>query len=268
MNLFINYRTFLFSFLFIFNSSLLFCQFYNIDVEAKINLEDNNEFIKISSSANNKTEISFSVRYVLSVIKTDPSDGIRTKNDQSGRIVLQPSETKELSSIVINSTKTNRIVILLLIYDTENNIIGKDRILLNSGKNEENIAVLEEDLGTKENNKASSEDVQNEGKDGIYLLRGIVVEDTKTKPGRDFFKIFSTSYINKKINGERAITVTEVFALGRNTKIEVKAEEELIFQFFLKPNESFLKDMSSYAIEFVERYFKRLRSNKQQIRRY
>jgi len=260
--------TFMLPLLFLFISSISHAQFYNTQVEAKITIEDNNEFIKISSSANNKTEISQSVRYVLSVIKTDPNDGNRSKNDQSGRIVLQPSETKGLSTTTINSNKTSRIIILLLIYDTEDNIIGKDRILLNSG--EENNAQSISDKLKDENigNKSSSEDVQNKGEDGIYLLKGIVVEDTKTKPGRDFFKFFSDQYNAKKINGEKIITVSEIFALGRNTKIEVKAEDEIIFNFFVRPKGEFLEEMSDYAILFTQRYFKRLRANKDQIRRY
>lgn len=254
--------------IFLFISTASVAQFYNTDVEAKINLEDNNEFLKISSLANNKTEISQSIRYVLSVIKTSPNDGNRSKNDQSGRIVLQPTETKELSTTTINSNKTDRIVILLLLYDTGDNIIGKDRILLNSGQEDEDKPISD---GVQEENietKTSSEDVQNKGEDGVFLLKGIVVEDTKTKPGRDFFKLFSSKYTSEKINGEKTITVTEIFALGRNTKIEIRAEDEIIFQFFVRPKKEFLEEMSIYAINFTQRFFKRLRANKDQIRRY
>jgi hypothetical protein len=245
----------------------LYGQYYNTKVEAKIHLENNNEFININSSANNKTEISQSLRYTLSVIKTDPESGNKSKNDQAGRIVLQPSETQKLSSTTINST-TSRIIILLLVFDLDDNILGKDRMVLNDNFDDNIVPDTIQNRDIFHENRTSSEDLQNKGEDGIFLLKGIVVEDTKTKPGRDFFKYYSDKYNAKRINGEEIITVVEIFALGRNTKIEIRAGDEVIFNFFVRPKQEFLEEMSDYAIEFTQRYFKRRRANKNQSKRY
>ncbi|MGB6152198.1 MAG: hypothetical protein WBG48_09415, partial [Pricia sp.] len=52
-------------------------QIYNTDVAAAINLKiQDNSIVEITSSVHNKTEISKSLRYVLSVIKT----GTKSKN--------------------------------------------------------------------------------------------------------------------------------------------------------------------------------------------
>ena len=65
-----------------------YSQSYNTQVEAKIELETKNNLIEITGFAFNKTEIDQSLRYVLSVIKSNPENSNNSKNNQSGRIVL------------------------------------------------------------------------------------------------------------------------------------------------------------------------------------
>jgi len=54
-----------------------YSQSYNTQVEAKIELESKNNLIEITGFAFNKTEIDQSLRYVLSVIKSNPENSNR-----------------------------------------------------------------------------------------------------------------------------------------------------------------------------------------------
>ena len=87
-----------------------YSQSYNTQVEAKIELESKNNLIEITGFAFNKTEIDQSLRYVLSVIKSNPENSNNSKNNQSGRIVLGSIEKKELSKTVIGVNEKNRII--------------------------------------------------------------------------------------------------------------------------------------------------------------
>jgi hypothetical protein len=241
-------------------SSSSYGQYYNTVVEADIYLEMNNEFIEIEGTAFNKSEINQSLKYVFSTIKTDPETGDLIKNDQTGRFVIAPNTKTKLSETIINSKDPTRIILLLLLYDTEDNIVGKDRIVLNDdpGSNDPDAVKLEtsvdeEDVGGI---NVNSRDVNSNAEDGV-VLSGIVVEDTKTKPGSDFYKIFYQSYLAQKIKTNEIITIKEVFALGRNTKLEVKVGSVNIFEFFLRPKEDFLKEMSRYTMTRVIDYIKR-----------
>ncbi len=241
-----------------------FSQIYNTEVEAKINLETNNEFIKITGSAFNKTTITKSLRYVLSVIRTNPENSNQSKNDQSGRIVLAPNEKTNLSSTTINVNSEDRIILLLLIYDTDDNILGNDRIVINDTKE---ASAIKEELQETMEASIPTEDVDTSASDGI-VLRGIVLEETKTKPGRDFYNLFYSSYLSNNINGDKVVTIKEDLALGTNTKIQVKVEEEVVLEFFLRPQNEFLKAMADASIRRVYNHFQRLQQDSKTIKRF
>jgi hypothetical protein len=239
-----------------------YSQIYNSEVEAKIDMESNTEFISITGSAFNKTDFSQSLRYVLSVIKNNPENSNRSKNDQSGRIVLKGGEKSNLSSTTINARETDRIIILLLVYDLENNLLGKDRIVLNGTKEDYKEQALKE---AKELN--ISPDAQFDNEDGVFL-RGIVLEETKTKPGRDFFKEFTSIYQNNSVNGKEVVTIREELALANNTKIQILVANEVIFEFFVRPQTDFLKQAASESIRRVILHFKYLEERKDYVRRF
>tara|TARA_R110002072_G_scaffold117281_6_gene248200 strand:+ start:18710 stop:19498 length:789 start_codon:yes stop_codon:yes gene_type:complete len=241
-----------------------FSQIYNTEVEAKINIEERNGMLQITGTAYNKTEIDQSVRYVLSVIKTNPENSNTSKNDQSGRIVLKPAEKQNLSSTTINSNNEDRIILLLLIYNLEEKIIGQDRIVINDNISDEEI---KQQLQKKVEQTVYSDDLDTASQDGL-TLRGIVTEDTKTKPGRDFYTMFFSDYNLNNINGEKIVAIKEVIALGNNTKIEIFVGDDKVVEFFLRPQREFLKTMSDASIRRVAQHFERLKREANSIKRY
>ncbi len=238
----------------------LFAQIYNTEVEAKIDLSSNGEFFEITGFANNKTFSNRSLHYVLDVIRTE--NGNTSNNKQEGDFVLASQEKRALSTTSVNSNDKNRVIILLLIYDEENNILGKDRIAMNEVDNDNKF---KKDI--LENNELS-DDLNRGGEDGIGLLRGIVVENTITKPGRDFFRLYDQKYRDKKINGEKIVTIDEVLALGTNTKIQLKVDSDIIFQFFVNPRADYIDDMVDYAIQKTDLYFRQLERNRNLVKKY
>ncbi len=233
-------------------------QIYNSEVEAIINIDNADELTEITGSAFNKTEISQSIHYVLSVIKTSNTSN-RSKNDQKGRLVLQPQEKANLSKTTINTNEKDQIIILLLVYDLDDNIIGKDRIVINKSKtNTAQKSKLEENFGS---------DIKTSTEDGV-VLRGIVVEDTKTKPGRDFYSMFYNTYMANNINGKKIVSVKELLAIGSNTKIEVKVGETVVFEFFVRPRQEYLKSMTDVAIKRVYLHFQQLDREVGKMKRY
>jgi hypothetical protein len=244
--------------LFLLSTFSLNAQIYNTEVEAKINIDTSGELMEITGSAFNKTEITQSIHYVLSVIKTTNSSN-RSKNDQKGRLILQPLEKENLSKTSINSIEKDQIIILLLVYDLDDNIIGKDRIVIN-----------EMESHASQNNKSEenyNSDVKSSTEDGV-ILKGIVVEDTKTKPGRDFYTMFYATYVANNINGKNIVSIKELLAIGSNTKIEVKVGETVVFEFFVRPRQEYLKSMTDAAIRRVHLHFQQLDREAGKMKRY
>jgi hypothetical protein len=232
-------------------------QFYNSAVAASIDLSTNTEFIDITATAINKTEFEQSLRYELSIFEIDPESN-RTKKEKTERFTLLPGEKTSLTRTSINAVGENKYIILLLIYDSEKKLLGKDRIVLNDSDGELTRTIIRDSTITvKESPPTFDGDVKRDNY-GINL-KGIVLEDTKTKPGRDFFREFSLLYNFYNINGERPVTVKEVLATGISTKLEIWAEDEKILEFFLSPRSAFIDKMALEAIKRVNIYFVKLR---------
>ncbi len=248
-----------------------YCQIYNTVVEARIHLEKNNEFIIIKGAAFNRSSIDQSLRYVLSVFKTDPESSNKNKNEQSGRFVLAAGTKKLLSTTTINANDESRTIILLLVYNAEDKILGKDRAVLydDPANKDKDAMVLETVVDRQESptKDVTSSDVNTDAGDGI-VLRGIVVEETKTKPGRDFYSMFYSSYLSNNINSKEIVTIKEIFAMGRNTKIEVKVSDVVVFEFFVRPKLDYLSQMNDFAMRKVYGHLQRQRRDSKIVKRY
>lgn len=232
---------------------------YNTKVAAEINMEKYGDMFSITGSAINKTASSQSLQYVLSVIKHTSNDSNTVKNDQNGRLVLEIGEKKNLSSTTINVDDKDRVIILLLIYDEDDKPLGMDRVIIN-GTEEDREQERRDSIERKEAINPSP-DVTQKDDDGI-MLKGIVTEDTKTKPGSDFFKMFYSLYSANNLNGEEIVSVKEVLSLNNNTKIEISVANEKVLEFFVRPQNEYLKAMSEVAIKKVYWYLQKYKENK------
>lgn len=222
-------------------------QFTNTEVVAKIKTETSNNMISVVGTVTNTTEVYKSLKYNMSVFKTDENNNV-SKSNQEGRFTLEANESKELSKGTVSVEESSKMVILLLIYE-EDVIVGKDRL------------AFSEKIPQKSENAEGSKD------DGIEL-KGIVVEETKTKPGRDFYEFFYTSYNLNQINGNKVVGVFEKLSFGRSTIIQVKIEDNIVHEFIGKPDVEYLEQMSKIAIRKVYKYFKDLKKQKKDIFQY
>lgn len=229
-----------------------YSQYYNTVVEAKIitNNTSDDELIELQATATNLSEVNQNLRYVFSVIKNDNSNN-NSKNSQEGHFLLIPSEKKNLSTTAINFNATDQIIVLLLIYDIEDVLLGKDRLVFK-----------EKELKTTEKIV-----LDEKGFEDTYF-KGIVTEDTKTKAGRDFYKLFESSYRLRQINGTQIVTIKEVFSLGRNTNIEVRVGQQLVYTFPARPKQDYLKAVTNQSLYLVVRHFQNLKNLENQIQQY
>ncbi|HNP68409.1 MAG TPA: CsgE family curli-type amyloid fiber assembly protein [Aequorivita sp.] len=214
---------------------------------------------QITGSAVNKTASNQSLRYVLSVIKNGPNNSNTSKNDQSGRFILEIGQKKNLSTTTINADDKDRVIILLLIYDEVDKPLGMDRVVING--TEEDIEKERLENVEREQTVNVSPDAINKAEDGV-ILRGIVTEETKTKPGRDFYRMFYSLYTTNNINGEEIVNIKETLSLNNNTKIEISVANETVLEFFVRPQEEYLKTMSEVAIKRVYWYLQKYKENK------
>ncbi|WP_299387808.1 CsgE family curli-type amyloid fiber assembly protein [uncultured Lacinutrix sp.] len=245
-------------------TSMFVCaqKFYNKDVNALIKFDKTSEFTIFSATAENLTYSDLSLRYEFMVFKKDSADNT-AKSLQGNRFFLEANEKKILSSITLNNVIAGKVTLLLLVYpvlDGEENTgaISKDRIEVTSNKNGQ--LQLKLDPNRKEL-------LREEAQDGIFL-QGLVVKKVLTKSGRDFYKYFYAEYFNKQIKTEKHIVIEEVPGQRRSTRISVKVDGQLVWQFFSQPKKDYLTKMANTALDRSIRYLQQLQKQKQTLTRY
>ena len=229
----------------------LMSQNFNSKVEALIQINDEkDDLLEVVGTAINKTEGNYSLRYELSVITSNENSNT-SKNSQSGRFTLEAFETKSLSRTSVSINPDHRTIILLLIYNEEDELLGTNRLVYDSEATEKAAESL-------------SFEKPNEG----IEITGMVTEDTKTKPGKDFYSFFYQRYNLSQIEGNRIVEIEELINFGRTTRILVKVEDRIVFQFLAKPNLDYLKEMADEALKQVNRYFEYLKNRNESHIRY
>ena len=239
----------------------------NDAIEANIEVSDNQEFKTFSATVLNKLEVPQNLRYVFSTIKKDSLNNA-AKNDQSARFTLKPFQQGTLAKTTVNSDIQQHVVLLLLIYNLDDEVVASDRVELNPDESSTSDIAVKMRLLEKLKQESQSNTAKANESDGGMSFRGLVTEDTKTKAGRDFYVAFSSAYRLEKIQGDEVVSITEEAALGRSTKIKVLVGNTLVWQFFARTKLDYLKQMSDIAIARVRRYFILKERNQQNLIRY
>ncbi|HSD05998.1 CsgE family curli-type amyloid fiber assembly protein [Flavobacterium sp.] len=87
-------------------------------------------------------------------------------------------------------------------------------------------------------------------------MRGIITDDTKTKAGKDFYDKFFFKYNDVGINAKEIVLIGEEYTFARNTKITITVDNEVIYEFIIRPDDDFLEEVSDEAISTTYYYFK------------
>jgi hypothetical protein len=224
-----------------------FSQTTNTVVKAKLIIEKSDLNVKITGTAENLSDIVQSLSYKLTVIKKNNTNDNQSNNSQEGFFSLNPSENKNLSTTEINLGKLDEVIVMLLFYDENKQLIGKDRIVLNDEKKKEDVAVIPAD--------------------GFEII-GIISDETKTKVGKDFYDLFYYLYNDYKINSKKIVVLTEEFSFGRNTKIIITIDNDVIYEFLARPDEEYINEMADQSIYATYLYIKNLEKQNKYFTQY
>lgn len=244
---------------------------YNKDVKALIKIEKTSEFVTFSATSENLTLSDYSLRYEFMAFETD-SNNNTSKTLQGDRFYLKGSEKKILSSLTVNNVIDGEIIIVLLVYpindeNVEQGAIGKDRIVIKNALDGSGLKIELEKERKELNSEKVSNDQDTSAKDGLFF-EGLIIQKTLTKAGRDFYRYFYSDYYNKQIKSSKNILIEEVPGQRRSTRISVKVDGFLVWQFFANPKKKFLKDMANRALNNSIKYLQQLAQQKETLTRY
>lgn len=105
------------------------------EVKAKIEIDKIENTIKVTGIAENKIGITKSASYQLSVIKNSKnSTANHSNNVQEGVFTLQPHEKIKLSTTQVNIDDEVKVIVMLVFFNEEQQVISKERIEFNGEK--------------------------------------------------------------------------------------------------------------------------------------
>ncbi len=84
--------------------------------------------------------------------------------------------------------------------------------------------------------------------DAIIEIDGLLIDNTKTKNGSDFYEYFYSNWIAPENAKNYSVFIIEKPYRTTTTMIEVKINESTVFQSFLQPRSDIIEEISKQAI--------------------
>ncbi|WPO90117.1 CsgE family curli-type amyloid fiber assembly protein [Chryseobacterium sp. HR92] len=182
----------------------------------------------------NNTPVYKELNYLLVSIKKG-NGGNLSNNQQNGKFSVNPNEVKILSEISVNLESKDALKAFLYIRDEETQkLVAKDSLELNSDLFKKKTAKVEEDAA--------------------YELRGLTIDETKTKVGKDFYDLFYMQYSQLPDKSSSAVTITELPLRGTSGQINIQIEDKIIYSFMTNPAEDYLKEQLVYSLKYIKEF--------------
>lgn len=205
-------------------------------VKAKIETQNIEGSLVMKAVAQNLGDVHQSLNYIFLAVKKDKGKNM-SSSQQQNKFTLLPKETKTLSEISMNVEKNDALKVYLFIKDEKTQKpIAKDSLEMNAQSFK---------------NSVSYEKVANEEN---MMMKGLIINETKTKVGDDFYSKFHSLLMLNSLQFSFRIKISEVPSTGRNTQLQIFADDENILSFMAKPDDDYLDDAVKETIASLIKY--------------
>lgn len=87
-------------------------------------------------------------------------------------------------------------------------------------------------------------------------ISGMVIDETRSKIGRDFYDVFYQNWQAPENASSFTITISEQPAPGIGTVVSVKANDTETFRYRLQPRYDFIQEAGRYAVRVTYNHLK------------
>lgn len=203
-------------------------------VTAKIESTTLENQVRIKAVVVNNTAVYKELNYLLVSIKKG-NGGNLSNNQQNGKFSVNPNEVKILSEISVNLEPKDALKAFLYIRDEESKtLVAKDSLELNSDLFKKKTAKVEDDA--------------------VYELKGLTIDETKTKVGKDFYDMFYIQYSQLPDKSSSAITISELPLRGTSGQINIQMDDKIIYSFMTNPGEDYLKEQLAFSLKYIKEF--------------
>lgn len=190
--------------------------------------------IRLKAIVTNNTAVYKELNYLLISIKKGNAGNL-SNNQQSGKFSINPGEVKILSEINVNLESKDALKVFLYVRDEETRkMVAKDSLELNTDLFKKKTAKVEEDA--------------------VFELKGLTIDDTKTKVGKDFYDLFYLQYSQISDKSSGAITISELPLRGTSGQISIQIDDKVIYSFMTNPGEDYLKEQLAVSLKYIKEF--------------
>lgn len=204
----------------------------NAEITGKIVTNNHEGLLNMKAVAKNNSEIHYNLNYILVSVKKGKSGS--SSNKQSGKFTLMPKETKTISEINVNLSKNDGLKVFLFVKDEETDqVLSKDSLEINGDQFKSEVSFIPE---------------------YSIELSGLTIDETKTKFGQFFYELFFNKYNQLPTKFEGTVTISEQPMFGRNTRITISYDDQIIYAFMSKPDEESMNAEAERSLALLARY--------------
>ncbi|MEE9348583.1 MAG: CsgE family curli-type amyloid fiber assembly protein [Flavobacteriaceae bacterium] len=203
-------------------------------IQAKIKIVKKDNFITIYAKAlNHSKTIQSELKYSILALKKSDTGNL-SRNVQSGEFSMEVDEEKLLSTQQLNIG--NKDIIKVYLFVRKNKVlISKDSLF---------ISAVDEIYNTSAVKESDME------------MSGLVVENTMTKLGKDFYDFFGQVKQLNNVKYPFIIIINEKPALGgRNSEVSIVINDQIIYRFRTQPKEEYLYNQAQEANRKIYNYY-------------
>ncbi|WP_173837127.1 CsgE family curli-type amyloid fiber assembly protein [Flavobacterium sp. 14A] len=95
-----------------------------------------------------------------------------------------------------------------------------------------------------------------------------MVDETKTKIGKDFYDLYYYKYNEYNINSTKIVTISEELSFGRNTKIVINIDNNVVYEFLARPDEEYIEAMVQSSVYQTYQYLRQLENQLKSFTQY
>lgn len=212
----------------------IYAQQEKSEISSKIESQFMEGQITLKATASNQSSSYREFNYLFMSIKKGKSGNL-SNNKQSGKFTLKPDENKMLSQISINIQKNDALKVFLFIKEEgTDKLVSKDSLEINANMFRDKITNINEDE--------------------IFELKGLTIDQTKTKAGKDFYDLFYMEYSKLSEKSSSAITIEELPTMGRGSQISIGLDDKTIYSFMANPSEEYLSEQAILSVKIILDY--------------
>ena len=209
-------------------------------LRGQILYEVEGEDIVLKAQAQNTTDNEIILSYDFFLTGTDKKNN-SVSNNQDGQAKLDANEGKVLATTRMTIKELEAFEAILQLY-YQDVLMDSDTLVYDAKKQRQKQK--EKNSGFQED---VSEEVDYEGQESGFEFGGLVIDNTRTRAGRDLYDLFYSQWEAPSGAGDYFIKLEEFPGRGRTTRLVVWLDDEKVVESNLQPNYDYLEGLAGYV---------------------